>query len=222
MKSWKKILIVLVVLLLGFIGLLAGHISTMSRPTEGELIAEYETPQKALLVIDIQEDFTGSTAKSPFPYKNAEGLIDSVNIVQRVAVEKDIPIVYIRHEIDSFVGKLISNLFVSGAAIKGKPGTEIDKRVLILSNDLFTKSRSDAFSNPELDEFLIKHHVNELILVGLDAGGCVHRTAQGALSRGYRVKIITDAIALLAEEKWDELLEEYQQEGIVLLSCSEF
>lgn len=221
MSKIKKILIVIAVLILGAIGLLVAQIILISQPTNGDKIALYENPQQALLVVDIQEDFTGITAKPPFPYKDSEKLIATVNTIIEAASRKNIIIVYIREELEGFWGTMFSNLLAGGVALKGKPGTEIDKRISIMSDFIFPKSRSDAFSNPQFDEFLIKHRVNELYLVGLDADGCVHLTARGALNRGYTVNIITDAIVLQAEEKWEQLLKQYQQEGIRLMQSQE-
>ncbi len=49
-------------------------------PTKGVKISQYASPHKALLVIDIQEDSTGITAKDSSPFKNdSEKYIASVN-----------------------------------------------------------------------------------------------------------------------------------------------
>jgi nicotinamidase/pyrazinamidase len=178
--------------------------------------------QKALLVIDIQEDYTGTTAKSPFPYKDSERLIATVNKIIEEAVKKNIIILYIRQEFDGFFGRLLSRIFGHGTAIKGNPGTEFDKRITIMSNYCFAKSMPDAFSNPNLELFLKENQINELYLVGLDAGACVYFTAKGASKRGYKVSIIKDGIVLLAEKKWDSLLKKYKKSGITLLSSEEF
>ncbi len=222
MSSMKKRLIGIAVLLLCAVGVLLGGIIAMGVPTQGNRIEKYSNPQKALLVIDIQEDYTGTTAKPPFPYKDSEKLIAKVNKVIEKASGKKIIIVYIRQEFDSLFGRTISKMFLGGTAIKGNPGTDIDKRISIISKNSFSKPKGDAFSNPELDAFLIKHHVNELYLTGLDAEYCVHSTAKGALNRGYSVKIITDCIALQAEKKWDDLVKDYEQEGIDLLLSRKF
>lgn len=52
--------------------------------------------KKALLVIDIQEDYTGLTAKPPFPYKDSERLIATVNKIIETAARKNLIIVYIQ------------------------------------------------------------------------------------------------------------------------------
>lgn len=183
---------------------------------------EFEKPQTALLVIDIQEDYTGVTANPPFPYKDSNKLISIVNNMIAEANMKNMLVIYIRQEFDGFIGKVISKLAGHGTAIKGNPGTEIDKRINIISDYSFSKPMPDAFTNPKLEIFLDEHQVNELYLVGLDAAGCVYYTAKGGLKHGYKVSIIQDAILLLAEKKWDGLLNKYRQDGINLISSKEF
>jgi len=64
----------------------------------------------------------------------------------------------------------------------------------VINGNDFTKRISDSFSNPQLDAFLIRNRVDELYLVGLDASYCVHKTALGALNRGYKVTVVDDAV----------------------------
>ncbi len=179
-------------------------------------------PKQALLVIDIQEDYTGTTAKDPFPYKDSNELITTVNKIIEKASEKNLSIVYIRQEYDGLWGEIFSNVFSGGTAIKGNPGTKIDQRISIKSTNVFPKPKGDAFSNPLFDKFLIDQKVDEIYLVGLDAEFCVYATATGGLNRGYNVNIITDAIALKAKDKWNEIITKYTRDGINLLTTNEF
>jgi len=222
MSRIKKALLFSVILIVCILGVLISQIIYISLPTQGDRIISYDNPRQALLVIDIQEDFTGTTAKPPFPYKDSKKLITAVNLLTEAASGKNMIMVYIRQELDGIMGYVLSNLFAGGASLKGNPGTDIDSRISIRSSHIFPKPRSDAFSNPDFESFLIENQVNEVYLVGLDAEGCVHTTAQGALNRGYIVHIITDAIVLKAEEKWEALLNEYRQEGIRLMQSQEF
>lgn len=221
MRIIKRIFLATAALLIFTAIFLIGHAIMLSRPTHGDKIARYENPQKAVLVIDIQEDFTGTTARPPFPYKDSRKLIDTVNAIAEVAQQKNVPVVYIRQELDGFIGRLLSHLFAGGTAIKGNPGTRIDKRVHLVSHHLFPKPKSDAFSNPDLGKFLIERQISEVYLIGLDADGCVHNTALGALNRGYTVHIITDAILLLEEQKWERLLQQYRKENLQLMTTKE-
>jgi hypothetical protein len=59
-----------IILILGAV--LIVFMKKMLTPTEGAKIAAYSSPQKALLVIDAQEDFTGLKGKQPVPYKVVE------------------------------------------------------------------------------------------------------------------------------------------------------
>ncbi len=222
MSKTKKISFVIVGLILCMISGLIGGIVVTIQPTHGNKIEQYDSPQQALFVIDIQEDYTGTTAQPPFPYKDSQKLITTVNTIIEKASKKNLIIVYIRQEFDGLWGRMFSKVFAGGTALKGQPGTEIDQRISILSNHVFSKPKGDAFSNPHLDTFLIDHQVNELYLVGLDAEFCVHATAQGALNRGYTVNIITDGIVLQADNKWDDLMKTYQQDGINLISNHTF
>ena len=186
-------------------------------PTKGQRISEYDDPQKALLVIDIQKDFTAPTANSPFPYERADELIKTLNHLTETAMQKRITVVYLRQEFESLFGKIFSKICCRGKGIKGNPGTDFDDRLLLVSNHIFTKPKGDAFSNPKFGAFLVENNINELYLTGLDAEFCVYHTAQGAICRGYKVYILTDAILLLNEKKWDDIVGKYQRKGIVLM-----
>jgi len=185
-------------------------------PTSGAKIEQYNAPQKALVVIDIQEDYTGKTAKTPFPYKNSKALIQSVNTLIQKAMENNIHIVYIRQEFDGIMGRWFSDKFANGTAKKGNPGTEIDSRVTIVSTNIFGKPKGDSFSNPLFEKFLIENRINELFLSGLDAEFCVYHTALGALNRNYTVTVVQDAIAIRNEDKLEKMLNTYRSKDIKL------
>lgn len=176
--------------------------------SEGKIMGDKkaENNQKVLLVIDIQEDYTGDTATRPFPYKDSDQFIAGVNKIIEAASMKNIIVVYIKQEFDNFMGKMFSQLFCGGTAIKGSPGAQIDKRINIKSDFCFSKPGADAFSSVKFREFLNEYKVSELYLVGLDAQFCIYSTAKGAKKHGYDVTIIKDGIILMDEKKWDELL----------------
>lgn len=181
-------------------------------PTQGQKIAAYTSPGKALLVIDVQEDFTGLKGKQPVPYQGVEPQIMTINDLVDRASKAGLKVVYIRHIYDdNFITR-----FIIGRDIEGKPGTEMDTRIKMINRNDFTKKISDAFSNPRLDEFMIGNQVNELYLVGLDAAYCVYNTAKGALNRGYKVTVIKDAI--MTRKNMSDVLKRYEKEGIIFNS----
>jgi nicotinamidase/pyrazinamidase len=177
-------------------------------PTTGERIAKYAVPAKALLVIDVQEDYTGLKGKQPVPYKDAEGKIAIMNRLVDKASKTGMKVVYIRHLYDN---NLLTRLFI-GRGIEGLPGTELDARINMINQNEFTKKLSDSFSNPQLEAFLIKNHVDELYLVGLDAAYCIYNTSMGGLNRGYKVTVIEDAI--MTQKNMPDILKRYNKDGI--------
>ena len=200
----------------------------MTQATQGARIAEYQNPQKALLVIDVQEDTTGTTAPPLSPYKGKAEYIARLNKVIEAANSKNILIVYVKQEFDGLWGKTLSWAVFCGSNIKGNPGTKVDKRIAMLSNYKFSKPQGDSFANPKLNEFLTGQRVNELYLVGLDPEFCIYATARGALNRGYKVNVITDAIlswrdAICIWTKNDNkmIFDKYRKEGIKLISGKE-
>jgi nicotinamidase/pyrazinamidase len=212
MSLMKKILITLAVVVIvaaAFVFFAAKKIFT---PTTGARIAAYSEPAKALLVIDVQEDFTGLKGKQPVPYKNVESQITNINKLIEKASQSGIQVVYIRHLYDD---NLLMRLLI-GRDIEGTPGTAIDGRINVVNKNDFTKKISDSFSNPQLSEFLIKNRVDELYLVGLDAAYCVYNTAMGAKNRGYTVTVVDDAI--MTQKDMKDVFKQYVKDGLPTVS----
>jgi nicotinamidase/pyrazinamidase len=196
----------------------AGAIFTAKQlytPTKGKQIGKYANPRKALLVVDVQEDYTGLNGKQPPLFKDAEGQIATINRLIEHASESGITVAYIRQIFDN---NAITR-FLVGRTIEGLPGTELDSRIKIVNQNDFTKRISDAFSNPGLGEFLIRNQVDEIYLVGLDAAYCVYYTAMGARNRGYKVTVVGDAV--MTRKNMGDILKRYEKDGIGLTASRE-
>jgi nicotinamidase-related amidase len=100
---------------------------------------------------------------------------------------------------------------------KGQPGTEIDSRIHIISNQIFGKPKGDSFSNPDFEKYLVENRIDNLVLCGLDARFCIYHTAIGAVNRGYKVTIVTDAIAMKDQSKLGNMLRKYKKRGFALI-----
>ncbi len=215
MSRKKKVLISLLVVVVILAVIVFAIVKKIYTPTQGAKIAAYSKPQKALLVIDVQEDYTGLKGKQPVLYPNVEPQITVINETISKASKAGVRVVYIRQIFDdNFISQLLG-----GRTVEGKPGAELDARVNVISRNDFTKKFSDAFSNPQLDAFLIGDQVNELYLVGLDAAYCVYNTAKGALNRGYKVTVVKDAI--MTRKDLNDVLRRYEKEGITFISSKE-
>jgi nicotinamidase-related amidase len=95
----------------------------------------------------------------------------------------------------------------------------IDRRIKLINGNDFEKNRTDAFSNRQFEQLLIDRQVNELYLVGVDAAYCVYYTALGGLQRGYRVNVVSDAVA--SRSDMAVVVERYKRKGIRVLTSAE-
>lgn len=178
------------------------------RPTTGAKIKEYPSPRAALLIIDIQEDFTGPLAKKS--YKDGDRIVRVSNALLAQAQAKGTTVVFIKNVIDNPV----VSVFAGGINVPGSPGTEMDRRLIKVPMAMtFTKSRPDGFSNPELDAYLREKQVDQVLITGLDGAYCVNATARGALNRGYKVTLFQDGIATESSKSIEELAKGWREAG---------
>lgn len=178
--------------------------------SKGLPIPEYENSRTALLVIDIQEGITGETSQQKVYKDQASDLIKNVNEIISIALEKEIPVIYIQQQTENWLLNWADGYVLA----KGQPGVAIDGRVKIVSLNQFTKRKSDAFSNYELDHFLRTLEINRLLITGLDIAYCANKTSLAALNRGYEVVVVEDAVISESSELKKEKLEELALAGV--------
>jgi nicotinamidase-related amidase len=212
MSLVKKILITVVIVVLAVGTLLYFEFKKIYTPTTGPKISSYADPAKALLVIDVQDDYTGVSGRKEPIYKNVDDQITRINKLIDKASSSGMKVVYIRH---LFNNNIIMRKMI-GRTIEGLPGTDLDTRIKVVSTNDFTKKISDAFSNPRLSEFLTAHHVNELYLTGLDSVYCVYKTALGGMNRGYHVTVVTDAV--MSRKKMEDVMKLYKESGVATIT----
>ena len=186
-------------------------------PSQGKRIGRYPNPTKALLVMDIQESSNGGkSAVTPLPATTPLGkMIESVNRLITSFDQEGLEVAYVRQV---FSSNIITRIH-GGRILAGRMEPRICRWVKVINNNDFAKNRTDAFSSRKLEQFLIDHQVDEIFLVGLDAAFCVYYTALGALQRGYRVTVVTDAV--MTGRDMGHVLRRYQQKGITVLNSQE-
>lgn len=175
-----------------------------------QIQAQTAMKKQALLIIDIQNDFTGDKAKMPVNKVQAQQMIDNLNRVIDHADKQKIEIIYIGNEYSKWD---FINLFRNFAAIKGTDGTKQDNRLHVVTDKYFSKKRGNAFSNPAIDTYLQSMNVVELYIAGLKAEACVLATVKGALYRKYQVNVLTDCIATNSDKKREKMIIKYEKIG---------
>jgi len=213
----KKIILRILLVLGLVIAVLAGNLVifniTATKISEGTPIHDPPPPNTALLVIDIQGGTTGATSALTSIKEQAEELIPRVNMIAAEMHARDHLVVYVRTEVVNPLLNVLNNTMAGGTE-----GAELDPRLVIQPSEVVVKRRSDSFMGTNLDQILEEHQVGKLVVVGLDAAGCVRSTALAALNRGYKISLIEDAVIAGKEEEKSEALQELSALGVEIAS----
>ena len=142
--------------------------------------------KKALLVIDMQNDYLWDKRKPMFNYDTGQ-LVGAVNKAIADCKDKGYDIIYIKHILPRIMWGV-------GFSIKGTEGAELYKGLDIVSDLCFEKNRSDTYTAVAFREHMKKQKYSEVLLCGLDECGCVGATAKGAIRTGVHVVMLEDCI----------------------------
>ena len=149
--------------------------------------------RRALLLIDFQDDFLADSGRMPVARDQVEPVLAVTRAAISQAQARGDLIVQIGNEFKPH--DLVGNLMRRGAAISGRPGTRWDPRFAAPGAVYMAKWKSNAFCNPALEKLLREHRIHGVILAGLYANACVTATAKAALTRGFHVHVLGDAVA---------------------------
>jgi nicotinamidase-related amidase len=171
----------------------------------------YDNPQKALLVIDMQFDYLDENGKYPIEKSQINDLIETINNIIVDFNEKDYQIIYLRN---IFRKNDLRNVFRNFAVVEGTAGAEIDPRINIISDNIFDKYTPNAFSNQTFENFLIENQIKELYVCGVMADQCVYETALGAFDRNYTVNYLSKAVGSSSVKNIDKAIVKLRKKGI--------
>lgn len=162
--------------------------------------------KKALLVIDMQNVCVGEKHAKFFKYNN-EALIQEVNKV--IDANENGLVVYIKN----VMKKNLLNKFAPFQAYEDTDEVALVQKLHVISNNVFTKYKGNAFTNSALNEFLKKHNIEYVEVVGVDGGGCVALTALGAIKEGYKVIVNEAAVGTMFDKNRDKYYKKLQEAG---------
>lgn len=149
---------------------------------------------KALVVIDLQNDIT----------KNYKEIIERVNQAIDWADQNDLYVVYIQH----------NNLSDGTRTFKpGTRGAELVPELKIVSDFIFTKTKSNALTSEDFSAFIHEHGITEFFVAGADATACIKSTCYNMTKNGYIVHVLSDCITSYDKKKLPEMLAYYESKG---------
>ena len=147
-----------------------------------------------LVVIDLQNDIT----------KNYREIIENVNRAIDWAVQKELWVIYIQH----------NNLSAGTRTFKpGTHGAELVPELKVVSDYIFTKSKSSALTSEAFTAFIQEHGITEFYVAGADAAACIKSTCFNMAKSGYTVHVLSDCITSYDKKKLPEMLAYYESKG---------
>ena len=156
----------------------------------------------ALVVIDLQNDIT----------KNYREIIENVNRAIDWAVQKELWVIYIQH----------NNLSAGTRTFKpGTHGAELVPELKVVSDYIFTKSKSSALTSEAFTAFIQEHGITEFYVAGADAAACIKSTCFNMAKSGYTVHVLSDCITSYDKKKLPEMLAYYDSKGCAVLTVQE-
>jgi len=178
-------------------------------------IENYEHPQKALLVIDMQIDYVGENARLSIEKKQISNLIVTVNNIIDEYSKNNCLIIYTRRV---FKKNDFRNRRNNYAAVEGTPGVDIDPGIKIVSDNIFDKFAADSFTNTDFENFLVQNQVNEIFVCGVMADQCVYETALRAFDRGYIVNYFENAVGSISDRNISNAVKKLKKKGINIIT----
>ena len=162
---------------------------------------------KALIVIDMQNDYLWDKRKAMFTYDTAE-LTGNVNNAIHEYKAKGYDIIYIKHVLSKL-------LWGVGFSIRGTEGAELYDGLDVVSDLCFEKSHPDTFTSEAFRKHVNAKNYSEMVICGLDECGCVGATAKGAVKAGIRTYMLTDCIGRrFPEAKVNKMREDLGKIGV--------
>jgi nicotinamidase-related amidase len=144
-----------------------------------------DNPKRALLVIDVQNEYF--TGKLPVSYPN--GSLDNVLAAMDAAYARGVPVVAIQHaapQPDSAVFR------------KGSKEWELHPEIAARPHDvLIHKSLPGSFTSTPLEPWLRKRAIESVVIVGYMTQMCCDTTSRQAMHRGFGVEFLSDATGTL-------------------------
>ncbi len=171
---------------------------------------------RALLLIDFQDDFLEPGGRMPVCSAHVAPVLAAA--ARAIADSRQAGDIVLAIGNEFRPGDHLMNLLRRYASIAGSPGSRWTKALPLTGIEYFPKWAGSAFVNPNIDRWLHANGVGTLALSGLFANGCITATARDALARGYKVELVSGAIACCSDASRSRALARLQRKGARIVS----
>lgn len=183
-------------------------------------------PKQALIVVDVQNDFCpGGTLAVP----HGDEVVEPLNKKIDEFLERGAPVFKSRDwhpattkHFAAYGGVWPAHCVQNTKGAEFYPALRDDPRIKVISKGLGDTDCYSAFDETDLDSQLRQQNVEEVIVGGLATDYCVKNTALDALNRGFKVKVLKDAIRAVDLQRGDgeRAIEEMRAAGAEIVSTN--
>src|SRR5260370_40755935 len=181
---------------------------------------DFMDPRTALVLIDFQNDCLRADGRMAVAQNQVDPMLNAANAMIEAARKNAIDVIYVRDEFSRF--EFIRNMLRNDAALRYEAGSALDSRLDGTAGVYFNKDDRDAFSNSEFGSHREGRKLGNLVMTGVQVGGSVAATVLDAIKRGYKVTVISDAIAGSDDEARDKALAELKGAGAQIETSAQF
>ncbi|MES2347208.1 MAG: cysteine hydrolase family protein [Pseudomonadota bacterium] len=147
------------------------------------------TPRRALIVIDVQNEYF--TGQMKIEYPPVEASLPNIGRAMDAAREAGIPVVVVQHDAPE-----ASPIFA-----RGSDGWQLQPLVAQRAADhRINKKMASVFAGTDLAEWLAANAIDTLTIVGYMTHNCNASTIYEAMHRGLQVEVLQDATGALPYE----------------------
>ena len=160
-------------------------------------VEEFIPSRSALLILDMQRYFLEADSHAYIP--SAKTIFPRLNALHAAYATLGLPIVWTRHLNTSADAGSMSRRW-RDLIERENPLSEIYPDLDTSSGIIIEKTQYDAFYETNLEAYLRKHDVEQVLISGVMTHLCCETTARSAFMRGFDVFFLVDATATYNED----------------------
>ena len=165
----------------------------------------------ALMLIGYQADYLEADGRLPVAQDQVAPMIQATKAMVEAAHKNSVGVFYIIDDSGPFT--LVSNWHRNQATPRLWAGSQLDERAEVFAGPAFTKQHRDAFCNSALEPWLNEQNVGRLVVGGAYADRAVLASVRTALHLGYKVTVVSDAVAGATADSRDRALQALKDAG---------
>ncbi len=146
-------------------------------------------PRRALIVIDVQNDYIGG--KLPIEYPPTAQSLPNIGRAIDAARSAQVPVVVVQNILPAHMPMMA----------RGTPGADLHPSIASRPADhVVLKDMPSAFAGTGLEDWLRTHAIDTVAIVGYMTHNCDLSTALHAMHAGFQVEFLSDATGSLPYE----------------------